>query len=263
MSEIERFSALVADIYDASLDPSLWTVVLEKICAFVPAAVSNIFAQDGVAKRTDVGFGFGLQAPWNELYLTKYIKLNPTFPALLFCDVGEIFCSSNLVSATQMAQTVFYKEYLQPQGLGEVVGAVLEKSAAGCAVFTVILTGSLGQVEEQTMRRVRLLIPHVQRAVFVGKTADPPRMAAENKKAALSVLTFPELIARQFRLTPTELAIMFAMIELGGVAEAANVLGLALPIVKTHLLSVLAKTGTKDQNDLSRFVARLANPVAQ
>lgn len=38
MSEMEHFSALVGDIYDASLDPSLWSSVLEKITRFVPGA---------------------------------------------------------------------------------------------------------------------------------------------------------------------------------------------------------------------------------
>lgn len=263
MSEIEQFSALVADIHDASRDPSLWRRVLERICAFVPAAISNIFVQDGVAKHSDVGFDLALQDCWNELYVTKFIKLNPIFPALLFCDIGEIFCSSDLVPAAQMAQTLFYKDYLQPQGLGESIGAVLEKSATRCAVFTVILTGSPGRVEEQTRQRVRVLIPHVQRAVSAGKPVDARRMAAENRKAASSPLTFPELIARQFRLTPTELAIMVYMIELGDVLDAAQVLGLPAATVKTHLLSVLAKTGTKDGPDLVRFVAHLANPVAQ
>ncbi len=263
MSEIEQFSALVADIYDASLDPSLWTGALEKMCAFVPAAVANIFIQDGVAKRANIGYSFGLEAAWNELYLTKYVKLNPVFPALLFCEVGEIFRSSNLIPAAQLAQTLFYREYLQPQGLGEVVGAVLEKCATSCATFALILTGSLGQVDEKALQRVRLLIPHVQRAVLVGKAGDPPRIAAEVQKAGLSPLTFPELIARQFRLTPTELAVMFTMIEFGGVPEAAKVLGLALPTLETRLLSIFAKTGTKDEADLVRFVAHLANPVAQ
>jgi DNA-binding CsgD family transcriptional regulator len=263
MSEIEQFSALVAGIHSTSLDPSLWTGVLEKICTFVPAAVSSIFVQDGVAKRASVGFDRGLEAAWNELYLTKYVKLNPLVPALLFCEVGEVFYSSNLVPTAQMAQTQFYREYLQPQGLGELAGAVLEKCATNCAVFAVVLTGGLGSVEEERLERVRLLVPHVQHAVRAGRTIDPPRTAAENQKAALKRLTFPELIARQFRLTPTELAVVFCMIELGGAAAAANVLGLALPAVKTHLLSIFAKTGTREENDLVRFVTRLANPVAQ
>ena len=43
MSEIEKFSALISDIYDAALDPLLWSDVLKKICAFVPGAAANIF----------------------------------------------------------------------------------------------------------------------------------------------------------------------------------------------------------------------------
>jgi len=261
MSEIARFSALVADISDASLDPSLWADVLEKICAFIPAAVGNIFIQDGVAKHAHVGFGGSLQAAWNELYVMKYAKLNPLFSALLFGEVGEIFCSSNLVPAAQMAHTRFYREYLQPQGLGQVVGAVLDKCATRCAIFTVIVTGSLGQVEDETFERARLLVPHIQRAV--GRTVDQPHLAAEHQKTASAALTFPELIARQFRLTPAELAVMFCMIEHGDATEAANILGLPPSSVKTHLLSILAKTGAKDEADLVRFVVRLANPLAQ
>jgi hypothetical protein len=83
MAEIEQFSALVADIHDASLGPSLWPGVLEKICAFVPAAVSNIFVHDGVAKHVHAGFDYGLGARSSELYLTKYARLNPMFPALV------------------------------------------------------------------------------------------------------------------------------------------------------------------------------------
>jgi DNA-binding CsgD family transcriptional regulator len=263
MSEMERLSALLADIHDASLDPSLWTGVLEKICVFIPASVSNIFLQDGVARRVDVGFNFGLEAAWNELYLTKYAKLNPIFPALLFCEVGEIFCSSNLIPSGQMAHTLFYRGYLKPQGLGETVGAVLEKSATCCVVFAVIVTGALGQVEEKIRERVRLLSPHVQRAVCAGEPGQPPRMAARTTQAALNSLTFPELIARQFRLMPTELAVLFWIVELGGAPEVAEVLGLTLPTVKAHLSSIRGKTGTKDQADLVRFVAHLANPMAQ
>jgi hypothetical protein len=56
------------------------------------------------------------EASWNELYLTKYVKPNPVFPTLLFYEVGEIFRSSNLIPAAQLAQTFFYREYLHPKG---------------------------------------------------------------------------------------------------------------------------------------------------
>lgn len=262
MPEIEPFSALIDDIYGVSLDPSLWTSVLEKICAFVPGAVSNVLLQEAVSKHVKVGFNYGLQPAWNELYLTKYLKINPMFPALLFCEAGEIFRTCDLIPATQMAQTRFYREYLQPQGLGEAVGAVLVKSATSCAVFTVILTGSLGQGDEKKLQRVRLLIPHIQRAVLIGKVVDPPKATDEIRKATLSPSTLPELTAKHFRLTPTELGVMFFIIKLGSVPEVASVLGLSQPVVERHLFSILAKTGTKDHTELAKLLALLANPVA-
>lgn len=82
------------------------------------------------------------------------------------------------------------------------------------------------------------------------------------ERAALSRATFPEFVARQFRLTPKELGVMFCMVEAGDVPEAASILGLSPAAVRTHLLSLLAKTGAKDQADLVKLVARPANPAA-
>jgi DNA-binding NarL/FixJ family response regulator len=162
-----------------------------------------------------------------------------------------------------MAQTLFYREYLKPQGLGEAVGIVLVKSATRCVVFSVILTGALGEIEEKALERVRLLIPHVQRAACAGRPVDPPRVAAESRKTVPNPLTFPELVARHFRLTPTELAVLFWIVEVGAMAEVAKILSLELRHVQARLASTLVKTGTKDEADLIRFVAHLANPVAQ
>jgi DNA-binding CsgD family transcriptional regulator len=378
MSEIEQFSALVGDIYDASLDPSLWTGVLERICAFVPAAVGNIFIQDAVAKRANAGFMWGMDSAWERLYLEKYVKINPLFPGVFFCEVGEAFWTNDRIPAAQMVQTRFYKEYLKPQGFGEGIGAILEKSATSCAIFAVILPGNLGSVEEKRIERVRLLIPHVQRAVLISKAIDLQTATAEMladtvdaliaavylvdgsarivhanrsgldllarddilrspsgslhahdaiidrtlkelvtaasvrddvavgarggsmaltgrdgerylahvlpltsgerrkagtshsavaavfvQKAALNLSTFAEVIAQQFRLTPAELGVMFSIIEVGGVPEVSSVLGLSQATIRTHLRSIFAKTGTKRQADLVKFVAQFANPVAK
>jgi hypothetical protein len=82
------------------------------------------------------------------------------------------------------------------------------------------------------------------------------------QQAALNLSTFPELIAKQYRLTPAELGVIFGIIEVGGVPEVANVLGLSQATIKTHLRSIFAKTGTRRQADLVKFVAQFANPVA-
>jgi DNA-binding CsgD family transcriptional regulator len=62
-------------------------------------------------------------------------------------------------------------------------------------------------------------------------------------------------------LTPTELRVLLAIVEVGGVPEVAVALGLAETTVKTHLGRVFVKTGAGRQADLVKIVAGFATPL--
>jgi DNA-binding CsgD family transcriptional regulator len=80
-------------------------------------------------------------------------------------------------------------------------------------------------------------------------------------KAAPGARSPPELIARAYNLTPSELRVLFAIVDVGGVPEVTEALGVAQSTVRTHLLSVFAKTGTRRQADLVKLVAGFSNPL--
>jgi DNA-binding CsgD family transcriptional regulator len=69
-----------------------------------------------------------------------------------------------------------------------------------------------------------------------------------------------ELIARSFDLTPAEMRVLQAIVEVGGVPESAQALGIAVSTVKTHLSRVFAKTGTSRQADLVKLAAEFSSP---
>jgi DNA-binding CsgD family transcriptional regulator len=75
------------------------------------------------------------------------------------------------------------------------------------------------------------------------------------RKAALDLPSPPEAMASQFNLTPAELRVLFAIIEIGGVPEVAPVLGISDQTVKSHLHRIYDKTATKRQADLVKLVA--------
>jgi DNA-binding CsgD family transcriptional regulator len=80
-------------------------------------------------------------------------------------------------------------------------------------------------------------------------------------KAGLTMPSSPDMIRQRYKLTPTELRIVLAIYEIGGVPEVANALGVSATTVKTHLERVYRKTGTNRQVDLVRLVAGFASPV--
>ena len=72
----------------------------------------------------------------------------------------------------------------------------------------------------------------------------------------------PEAVARQYRLTPMEVRVLLAIVEIGGVPEVADALGIAETTVKTHLARLFEKTGARRQVDLAKLLAGFATPLA-
>jgi len=81
------------------------------------------------------------------------------------------------------------------------------------------------------------------------------------REASLDAPSPLETIAKRFQLTPSELRVLLAIVEIGGAPEVANALGVSEATVKTHLRHVFEKTSTTRQADLVKLVARFANPL--
>ena len=109
---------------------------------------------------------------FTSAYFEKYIKLNPLTPMALFLDVEKVHAGSDLMPFAEMQETVFYKEWVRPQGWGDIVFANLEKTTTSYAVFSVTRAERDGVVDEGMRRRMELLVPHVRRAVVIGKVID-------------------------------------------------------------------------------------------
>jgi DNA-binding CsgD family transcriptional regulator/PAS domain-containing protein len=90
-----------------------------------------------------------------------------------------------------------------------------------------------------------------------------------SQEAAAAVLVYktgmecprpPDIIARSYNLTPTELRVLLAIVEVGGTPEVAATLGIAPSTVRTHVGRLFEKTGTRRQAELVRLVAGFISP---
>ena len=81
------------------------------------------------------------------------------------------------------------------------------------------------------------------------------------RKVEMEPLSLPTLISKTFSLTPTELRVLLAIVDVGGVPEVAEALGVAETTVRTHLGRLFDKTGTGRQADLVKLVAGFCNPL--
>jgi DNA-binding CsgD family transcriptional regulator/PAS domain-containing protein len=367
---------IVGAIYDTVLDRGIWPDVLKKVSLFIPGAASAVFWEDAASNQGDVYFyDDGIPPRYTELYFSKYVALNPITIPRFFAQVDEPIATADLIPYEEFLQTSFYREWAEPQGLVDFVSITLEKTARKAAMFGVFRHARHGIVDETARRRMRLLAPHIQRAVLISKVVDFKRDEAEMfaqtldglraavilvdaggrivhanaaaqallsrgdvihsvsgalsassrqagerlrgiflgaakgdnaigkdgialplmaktgeryvahalpltsrarqqagrkhgavaaifiHKARLEAPSPPEAIAEAFGLTMAELRVLFAIVEVGGVPQVAEVLGIAASTVKTHLGRVYEKTGAARQVDLVKLVAGFSSSL--
>ena len=81
------------------------------------------------------------------------------------------------------------------------------------------------------------------------------------QKAALATRSPPEAIAKTYRLTAMEVRVLLAIVEVGGVPQVAETLGIGESTVKTHLKRLYEKTGAHRQADLVKLFAGYTSPL--
>jgi DNA-binding CsgD family transcriptional regulator len=80
-------------------------------------------------------------------------------------------------------------------------------------------------------------------------------------KKVFNMPSAPEIIARFYDLTPSELRVLLSIAQAGGVSETAEILGVADSTIRTHLNRLFAKTGTMRQAELVKLLAAFSSPL--
>lgn len=106
-----------------------------------------------------------------QLYAESYSRFGPVATSLTG-DVEQIISIPELVPYEDFCQSRFYREWAQPQGWVDVAVGVLEKSAIGHAYVSMARDEGLGMVDAEMRRRMGLVVPHVRRAVLIGRTVE-------------------------------------------------------------------------------------------
>jgi DNA-binding CsgD family transcriptional regulator len=372
----QQLSDLIGEVYDTVLDQSLWQGAIERATHFVRGTGAALFSKNAVNQDGSAQYVTGIDPHYAQLYFDKYLTLDPTTGGHFLAEIERPFAVADLMPLPEFVETRFYREWAEPQGLVDFVSAVLDKSATSVAGFGVFRSERDGIVDDEARHRMQLIIPHIRRAVLIGRTFDLKaaeaamfadtlgglgagvclvdaggrivhanaagyaiinagdvlrsaggRLAARDaqvdktlretfaaagqgdtalgtmgivipligknderyvahvlpltsgarrrtgrtytaaaalfvRKAALVVPFAFEVIGKTFQLTPSELRVLLAIVEVGGVPEVSVALGIAVTTVKTHLGRLFEKTGAVRQADLVKLVAGYATPLA-
>src|SRR5262249_24516686 len=132
---------------------------------------AGLLTKDGVSKSSNVHYQAGVDPAFVKSYSETYWKFDPV-ASLPDYDVEEVVSVPDLMPYEDFIAGRFYREWAQPQGWVDAANAVLEQSTSSCAYLTVLRNKASGMVDEEMRRRMRLIVPHVRRAVRTGRVID-------------------------------------------------------------------------------------------
>lgn len=375
--DADTLSVLIAAVYDAAINPGIWSGVLRAATAYVGGHASAIYA------KSISGMAFGvfhddgvMREDYKLKYFETYARLDPATAGHLYAELEQPIATADILDYDEFRDSRFYKEWAVPQGIVDFLSAPIEKQGQWAAMFGVFRSAEQGLVDDAMRHRMRLLVPHIRRAVLIGKVIEDGSRQAANFSEALDGLASglflvdgrgrivhvneagdrlvteakavairdgrlvavqksatatlaesfaaaasgdagmglkgisvpietsegehfvahvlpltsgarrdtgahyaataavfvhpttlhtpaaPELVAKTFGLTLSELRVLLTITQVGGVAETADSLGVGEATVKTHLHRVFAKTGTSRQADLVKLIAGFAGPLS-
>jgi DNA-binding CsgD family transcriptional regulator len=171
-TESAALSGLIGDIYDAAIDPTLWKRALGNSCAFVGGHSAVLFWHDAATERSEALHLFNEDPYYNRLYFEKYLTMNPVFPAATFMEPGLVHTTNDIIPQHELVKTRFYKEWIEPQGIVDAIAVNLEKGTARSSLLNIRMDATYGFADDEALRRTRLIVPHYQRAVAIGRLFD-------------------------------------------------------------------------------------------
>ena len=170
MSEDNELSCVVGSIYDAALDPALWTDALARIAEFVGGQAGALGSKDMVNKFVDVDGHIGLDLQYMQMHSETHREFD-RFASVQLFDVGRVVSAPELMPHDDDCEGRCCHELARPPGLGDIAGAVLERPGKSCK-FLSVRSEANDMVDHEMHRRMSLVAPHARRAILIGKTID-------------------------------------------------------------------------------------------
>lgn len=237
----EQLSDLIGLIYDCTLDPTLWPSALSAIGNAVNCFAGMLAVQD--IQRSEVRFAH----VWN--YDPEWLARLPAYVE----DAAQI--EKKILSLRQglgepgtahrempeAFETRYFNEWVKPQGIIDALSLVVMRQSDRLGTLSFSRHERLGLVTDEDIAVLRLLAPHIRRAIAISDLLDMKGLEQQALEATLdSVTVGVVIVAREGRILHTN-------------ETARRMLGARSPIVSSG--GYLTATSSRISDELLKAIA--------
>jgi DNA-binding CsgD family transcriptional regulator len=175
------FSELVGAIYDCALDPGLWPGALASMRRELRFQNASLSVVDLATSAMPIQVLSGVEEPWlsrMELYGEEVLEQWGGAAGIARYELGEPYVLTRVNPAAATRQNRYFAEWGEPQGLIDTMAAILARDAAGIGNIAFGRHADDGPITDDQVDEVRLILPHVRRAVAISRTLEIKQVTA-------------------------------------------------------------------------------------
>ncbi len=109
-------------------------------------------------------------------------------------EAGVVHTTNDFIQQDELEQTRFYKEWIAPQGIVDAIAVNLEKGTTSSSLLNIRTDATYGMADDAARSRVAALVPHLQRAVAIGRLFDQHKVTEEALTQTLDHVEAPVLL---------------------------------------------------------------------
>lgn len=185
--EFDAFGRLIGRIYECAIDPGQWDDVLTEIAALISPNRWDVIMLmwEGLRPPSCRFVGAtNLSVLARNVYESTFAGRHAWSRPLMTLPVGRVVDTDELMPRSAMTETDFYKNFLAAWNMQVAVGVVLDKRNGQS--LGLIMPGVPDQPLDGLKRGLRLLAPHLQRAVRISGALGEANLRAGAAEAALN-----------------------------------------------------------------------------
>lgn len=179
---------IIGDIYDCAIDPGLWPQALDRIITRTHSDCVGINLVDPLENRVSLVINHRASAEFSAA-LINAAAFNPVITAGWFVDVDRPFTTGAYLGEAEYLASRFYKEIVSAHGFREAIMLVLAKTGRRYGVISFPRKVAQGLPSEADMEDMRLLAPHIRRAVTIADLIDSQSWKTDMLSETLDLMT--------------------------------------------------------------------------
>ena len=194
----ERASNLIGLIYDCVLEPESWQATVEELHEAIGLPNCSLSVTSPQAAKIMINIAAGITPEWMERghhYAQDLVEAWGGLRQVMEFPLGEPVVKSEVVGRDVLKCNRFMREWAAPQGLGDSVAITLAREQGLSAHIAFGIASSSSGLTEQDRSNLRLLAPHLRRAVSISNLLEMRSLVANTFKAALDGFALPILLA--------------------------------------------------------------------